>query len=87
MVILYINFWASQRNTNTTNLKNNNYNFIRIMIFVIYYKRGKKVDYEYLYHLIFIFFKFIFKNFIFFKIVSDTIVLSNIFLNFYIKSK
>ena len=35
---------------------------------------------EYLCYLIFIFFKFIFKNFICLEIVYDTMMLSNIFL-------
>ena len=39
------------------------------------------MDSEYLYHLIFTLFKFIFKNFLFLEIVFDTMMLMNIFLN------
>ena len=49
------------------------------MIFIIYYKGEKKIDSEYLCYLIFIFFKFIFKKFIFLKMMSDIIMLPNIF--------
>ena len=45
------------------------YNFIRIVIFVIYYKREKKVDSKYLCHLTFILFKFNIKNFLFLEIM------------------
>ena len=54
------------------------------MIFVIYYKGGKKVGGRYLCHLTFILSKFTLKNFIFLEMVYDTIVSPNIFKFFFI---
>ena len=61
--------------------KKSHHNFIRIVIFVIYYKGVKKVISGYLCHLTFTLSKFTFKNFLFLKIVSNTMVSPNIFLS------
>ena len=56
----------------TTSIKKKrHHNFIRIIIFVIYYKIGKKMGSKYLYHLIFTLFKFTLKNFLFLKMISE----------------
>ena len=57
--------------------KKSYYNFIRVVIFIIYYKGWEKIGNKYLCHLIFTLSKFTFKNFLFLEIVSDTIVSSN----------
>ena len=59
--------------------KKSHYNFIKIVIFG-QVTREKKVGSGYLCHLTFILSKFSLKNFIFFEIVSDIMVSSNIFL-------
>ena len=54
--------------------KKSHHNFIRVMIFVIYYKGEKKVGNENLCHLTFTLSKFILKSFLFLEMVSDTMV-------------
>ena len=53
-----------------TSVKKNHHNFLRVMIFVIYYKVWKKVGIEYLCYLTFTFFKFSLKT-LYLEIVSD----------------
>ena len=61
-------------------------NFIKIIIFIIYYpKKRKKMDNVYLYNLIFTFFKFILKNLLFFETMSDTMYVASVRKHFPIK--
>ena len=59
--------------------KKSHHNFIKVVIFVIYYKGVKKVRSWYLSHLTFTLSKFTLKNFIFLEMVSDTMVSPSIF--------
>ena len=59
--------------------KKSHHNFIKVVIFVIYYKGVKKVCSGYLSHLTFTLSKFTLKNFIFLEIVSDSMVSPSIF--------
>ena len=66
--------------------KKNHHNFIMVVIFVIYYKGMKKMDNGYLNRLTFTLFKFTLKNFLFLKMVSDSMV-SQHFLSYIYKKK
>ena len=60
------------------------HNFLRVVIFDIYFKGGKKVGCRYLCHLTFMLSKFTLKNFIFLEMVYDIMVSPNILFYFFV---